>query len=241
MVTGSEPVEGRVRQIMRDLILVHSSDLHINTDHGRDELASLHRVIRAAQEADAGLVLLAGDVFDHNRLPLALVDGAVRVMQDSGLPFMILPGNHDPLTPDSVYYRGGFADLPGVHVIGMTSQDVVSIPELDLQVWGRAHRDYYSMLPLETPPASQARWHVVMAHGHLVSHPHDHGRSWPITRNEINATGADYVALGHWDSAFSAEAGRVPAFYSGSPSLARTVNVVRLSPDGAVRVSRRPC
>jgi len=34
--------------------------------------------------------------------------------------------------------------------------------------------------------------------------------------------------------------GRVPAYYSGSPDLARTVNLVRLKGDGSVEVRRRP-
>jgi hypothetical protein len=34
--------------------------------------------------------------------------------------------------------------------------------------------------------------------------------------------------------------GRVPAYYSGSPDLAKTVNVVRLSGNGTVDVERHP-
>jgi hypothetical protein len=32
----------------------------------------------------------------------------------------------------------------------------------------------------------------------------------------------------------------VPAYYSGSPDLAKTVNVVRLTHNGAVEVTREP-
>ena len=35
----------------------------------------------------------------------------------------------------------------------------------------------------------------------------------------IAATGADYVALGHWDRPPQVGDGSIPAYYSGSPAL----------------------
>lgn len=62
--------------------------------------------------------------------------------------------------------------------------------------------------------------------------------SWVFGDEEIAATAADYLALGHWDRPMQVGDGRVPAYYSGSPALARTVNLVRLSTTGGVVVSR---
>jgi hypothetical protein len=62
--------------------------------------------------------------------------------------------------------------------------------------------------------------------------------SWLIGDDELVATGADYVALGHWNRA--AKVGTVAAYYSGSPEYAGTVNVVRLGADGKVAVTRAP-
>ena len=45
----------------------------------------------------------------------------------------------------------------------------------------------------------------------------------------IAATGADYLALGHWDRAAQVGCGAVPAYYSGSPEYVHTVNFVRLT------------
>ena len=56
---------------------------------------------------------------------------------------------------------------------------------------------------------------------------------------EIAATEADYLALGHWDRPIQVGNGAVPAFYSGSPELARTVNLVRLTA-GEVAITREP-
>ena len=82
-----------------------------------------------------------------------------------------------------------------------------------------------------------------MAHGHYQPKP-DRGSgprpSWLIGDDDIAATGADYVALGHWNRAVRVGNGAVPAYYSGSPEYAGTVNVVRLSEAGGVTVMRQP-
>ncbi len=62
--------------------------------------------------------------------------------------------------------------------------------------------------------------------------------SWVFGDEEIAATAADYLALGHWDRPMRVGDGVVPAYYSGSPELARTVNLVRLTKAGAVEVTR---
>ena len=68
------------------------------------------------------------------------------------------------------------------------------------------HRDYDDMIPFEIRRCAAAphRWQIAMAHGHYVPAP-DRSiglrPSWLIGDDEIAATGADYVALGHWNRA----------------------------------------
>ncbi len=197
-------------------------------------------MLSAAQRVGAHVLLLAGDVFDHNRLPLAVLDRVARVMADASLPVVILPGNHDCLASDSVYRRGGLADPANVHVIGVTADEAVRFADLDLEIWGRPHRDHQDMSPLRDPRPRGTRRQVATAHGHWYTGPEDSHRAWLIRDEEIAATGADYVALGHWDRALPVGDGRVPAYYSGSPDLARTVNVVRFGADGRPDVRREP-
>ena len=64
--------------------------------------------------------------------------------------------------------------------------------------------------------------------------------SWVFGDEEIAATAADYLALGHWDRPVRVGDGSVPAYYSSSPELAKTVNLVRLTSAGAVVVTREP-
>ena len=97
------------------------------------------------------------------------------------------------------------------------------------------------MIPFERPRPRSTRWQIAVAHGHYVPVPDRPIRlrpSWLIGDDELAATGADYVALGHWNRAVKVGNGGVAAYYSGSPEYAGTVNVVRLTTDGAVAVTR---
>jgi DNA repair exonuclease SbcCD nuclease subunit len=156
---------------------------------------------------------------------------------------VILPGNHDPALADSVFFRCGFGSLPNVSILGVTHEEAVPLPGFNLEIWGHAHRDYFSMAPLRGPRQRSTRWQVAMAHGHYEP-PETRANplrpSWVFSDEEIAATAADYLALGHWDRPMRVGNGVVPAYYSGSPDLAETVNLVRLTAAGEVVVTREP-
>jgi DNA repair exonuclease SbcCD nuclease subunit len=232
----------------RDIVVVHSSDLHVDHDytarlHGGDGTAGLGCVLAAARDLAADVVLLAGDTFDSHRVPQNLIEQAAAVIGASALPVVILPGNHDPAIATAIYRDGPLTSVRNLHVIGVTHGDTIAFPDLALEVWGRPHRDYDDMIPFEMVRARQARWLIAMAHGHYEPKP-DRSigprPSWLIGDDEIAATGADYVALGHWNRAVRVGNGVVPAYYSGSPEYAGTVNVVRLSDSSGVTVTRAP-
>src|ERR1700685_3149164 len=112
-----------------DIVLVHSSDLHVDNDptqgpYGEDGTTGLRVVLDAAKAHKADFVLLVGDVFDNNRQPAHILERSTELLANAGRPIVILPGNHDPVTPDSVYLRGEMAKLPNVHIIGVTHEQV---------------------------------------------------------------------------------------------------------------------
>jgi len=235
----------------RDLIVVHSSDLHVDHDytariHGGDGAAGLACVLNAARAIAADVVILAGDTFDSHRVPQSLIERAAAVMSDAQLPIVLLPGNHDPAVSEGIYFGGALGAVRNLHIIGVTHEEAIVFDRLALEVWGRPHRDYDDMIPFEMARGGRqrrTRWQIAMAHGHYEPAP-DRSigprPSWLIGDAELAATGADYVALGHWNRAIRVGNGSVPAYYSGSPEYAGTMNVVTMSEEKGVTVIRAP-
>ncbi len=229
-----------------EVVLVHSSDLHVDEGRvamarGGDGAAGLRAVLATARALRADIVLLAGDTFEGSHLGADILDKAGGLLAEAGMPVVILPGNHDPALPASVFVRGGFMRIPNLAILGVTHDEAVRFPALDLEIWGHAHRDYCDMLPLRGPRARSTRWQVAVGHGHYEP-PETRANplrpSWVFGDEEIAATAADYLALGHWDRPMRVGDTAVPAYYSGSPELAQTVNLVRLTASGEVLVRR---
>lgn len=231
-----------------DILIAHSSDLHVDDGYtmrawNGDGNGPLDAVIDAAHGAKADILLLTGDIFEHNRLKEDVLGRTRQLLSDAPIPVVMLPGNHDPLTEDSVWIRGRLVDIEGVHVLGAQKADTVSFAALELDIWGRAHTDYDDMAPLSDTPDRRARHHIAAAHGHYVeARPEGSAprASWLITSEEINATGADYVALGHWNVFTEVGNGTVLARYSGAPDYENTINIVRLNDNKSAEIERIP-
>jgi DNA repair exonuclease SbcCD nuclease subunit len=230
----------------RAIVLVHSSDLHIDEDlrpgryHG---LEGLRYVLQAAEGLGADLLMLAGDTFDSGHVPHEIAGRAGEILATARLPVVLLPGNHDPALPDGIFHRSGILGLPQAMVIGHTHPEHIVLEHLDLEIVGRPHVSFGNMRPLPPVPARTTRWQVVLAHGHYVpaeDWAEQSHRSWLMNDADIDAVTADYIALGHWDRNEAVGTGRMRAHYSGAPDLAQTVNVVRLCPEAGVSVSRHP-
>ena len=229
-----------------EIRLVHSSDLHVDDQriaalHDGDGTGVLRDVLVAARRLAANIVLLCGDTFDNHQVTAATIDRAGQLLADAGLAVVILPGNHDPATPDSIWLRGRFGEIGNVAILGITNERSVAFLPHDLEIWGNAHRDYMDMAPLADPLPRRVRWHIALGHGHYEP-PETWANplrpSWLISDRMIADTQADYLALGHWDRAAQVGDGAVPAYYSGSPDYVGTVNLVRLTAGGEVLVSR---
>lgn len=102
------------------------ADTHLGFDHpvaprirrrrrGHDFLANYLRALEPARAGEVDLVVHAGDVFDHPRVPHTLVAQAfepLRHLADDGIPVAVVPGNHER----SRIPHQRFADHPLIHV-----------------------------------------------------------------------------------------------------------------------------
>lgn len=215
--------------------LLHASDTHLG--HHPDNDRSVRLLVALARRHAVHALLLVGDIFDHNRVPAEFAQPLVDQLGEAPVPVIVLPGNHDPLTPDSVWKR---VTLPlNVRVLAQPGGETMRLDGADVVLWGRPHVDYFDLRPLEgIPPRQGPAWHVALAHGHLTRTQGVIKRSYLITPEEIAATGWDYIALGHWDAPADVSEGGVTAVYSGSPSRAGACALVTLDDaDGARMVS----
>lgn len=220
--------------------LLHASDLHLGEHTSADGLDECgQRLLRAlvgtSARMSADLIIIAGDLFDSNRVSADTAGAAFAELRKAAVPVVILPGNHDCLVADSIYR---LVPPPGGNIRIFASPDeTFSFPGLDLAIWGKPLASYSGKTrPLVGIPArGPERWRVAVAHGYYAGDSPDQKYSFQITQNEIMQSGCDYVALGHWSEFRCVGDGTVTACYSGSASQANKVAVVELSEDG-VRV-----
>ena len=211
----------------RPLTLLHTADIHL--DNRPADSAQLPKtylafeaIIDFAQDVNVDLVLIAGDLFDHNRVDEEAVVFAQDQLQRLDCPAVILPGNHDCLQADGIYRRHDFsAACENVRVISDPDGQSITFPDLDLRLWGRgmeAHEPgFHPLANIPARNASPTRWHVAMAHGFFYDDFEAPERSSPILASEIRETGWDYVALGHKHVMANHSQGGVAAWYPGTP------------------------
>ena len=179
-------------------------------------------IVNIVEQEQVDLFLIVGDLFDHNRIQdddIAFVESQLRRVD---CPVVLIPGNHDVHDERSVWHRFNFSEL-GSNVVPLTERDgeVHDFANLQVRIWGRGMVEHS---PDNRPLADVASrrdgyWHVGMAHGHVV--PERVGfASSQISFAEIEASGLDYLALGHVHVWEEVTQGDTIAFYSGSPVAA---------------------
>ena len=216
----------------RSLRVVHTSDVHLGAYSGsidakwserRDLMEStFRRVIDLANACDADALIIAGDFFDNDRVPdETVVFAAETIRQFRGQTFL-LPGNHDPMDPGSIYWRYDMeAIAKRLTIVRAPAGEFIEPEGIDLVLWGRAYLDSdWHFKPLEgLPRRLDSRWHIAMAHGHFVPEGGEMHRSMLIRESEIAAAAGhwDYMAFGHWEPHADVSIGGVTAIYSGAP------------------------
>jgi DNA repair exonuclease SbcCD nuclease subunit len=242
-----------MRASRRPLRLLHTADVHLDSDGdagGRERgRRVLGAIVDRALEEEVDLVLIAGDLFDHNRVADETIAAARAQLDRLRQPVVILPGNHDAVYTNAIYDRHDFtAGASHVHVMRRLDGETIEFPDLDAVVWGRAMEEHdLSFQPLAHIPARDGRrWCLAMGHGFFHPERQRPERSSPIFADEIRDTGWDYVALGHHHVQADVSQGAVTAWYAGAPaaawgtgSPAAGVLRVDLAVDGGIRVTSR--
>jgi len=243
------------RTLSRQLKLIHTSDVHLESDtFGSGPKGDIFRhsvrrafsgVIDVANDNRADLLLIVGDLFDSNRISVEALDFAMNQIARAQMPVAMIPGNHDAHDERSIYAAVSPASLPrNLHLILDPEGVSLEFPELAAHVWGRAlveHSPEYRPLSGLPEPLPHA-WNIGLAHGFFTES--ETNRSSPITPAEIEASGFDYIALGHIHVFGDVSQGRTRAFYCGTPaplyasSEAGWVLQINCVPGEPIRVKR---
>ncbi|MDH5289736.1 MAG: metallophosphoesterase, partial [Acidimicrobiia bacterium] len=105
----------------RPIRLLHTSDVHIgggfrtpdDGDHHGHCLCPVMVIEQQVKAHAVDLMLVVGDLFDHQRVSRDLVDEVLGRLGRLGVPCVVIAGNHDVHDDRSIYVEG-VAEQAGV-------------------------------------------------------------------------------------------------------------------------------
>ncbi len=202
-----------------------------------ERLAAARRVVGEARAAGAEFILLAGDTFEDNGVDRVLVQRVADILAEFAGPVYVIPGNHDPLVPGSVWEHpawrqgagapegGGDARPAGVQLLTeekpVPLQGGVLFP-CPIRTKHSGKDPTAWIPPREGNVREENGIRIGLAHG-TVEGVHQEEPDYPIPRNAALRAGLDYLALGHWHSTttYTSPDGAIRAAYSGTHETTR--------------------
>lgn len=166
--------------------------------HVREErIAAVRKLVEVARENNVDFVLVAGDTFENNGVDRVLVQKVADILASSKAPVFVIPGNHDPLVPGSVWEHPVWKSTEKVHVLH--EENPMEIPG-GLLYPCPVYEKHSGKNPTAWISAGEVEEiRIGMAHGTvegvLTEEP-----DYPIPRDAVTRSGLDYLALGHWHS-----------------------------------------
>lgn len=201
------------------------------------------KAMELARGEQVDFVVVAGDLFEDNAVARPLVQQTADILASAGCDVYLLPGNHDPLAPGSVWDHPAWAACERLFVLG--DRDPI-------------HRDGVTLYPC---PLTE-KYGLGDPTGHIAAHDAPgirigiaHGslegiaaadEYFPVAQDAAERAGLHYLALGHWHSTYPpvAEAQACRMAYSGTHEQSRfgerdsgNVLVVEVAESGAVRIT----
>lgn len=183
---------------------LHAADLHLDApfaalspeqaaERRREQRAFLTELAEAANTHDCDLVLLAGDLFDSAGASDETLLALQRTLSAIRAPVFISPGNHDCLLPGSAYLTEVWPE--NVHIFKTDEIEAVELPEKNLRVYGAGFTARFEKPLLEGFHAkSDGMTNLMVVHGNPTQAASPYN---PITQAQLEASGLDYLALGH--------------------------------------------
>jgi DNA repair exonuclease SbcCD nuclease subunit len=163
-------------------------------------LRAAERVVEEANRRGVELLLLAGDTFEDNAVEPVLIRRVVDLLLRAQCPVAVLPGNHDPLGPGSVFRHPAWREAePRVRVLATTEPlELAGALLLPAPCESKSSTEDPT-LRIARAPADRVR--IGVAHGSLRDQGFEVAADdFPIGADAAERAGVDYLALGHWHS-----------------------------------------
>ncbi|MFL5726027.1 MAG: exonuclease SbcCD subunit D [Chloroflexota bacterium] len=241
------------------LRLLHTADVHLGARHAdlgdaataqrERQFAAFKASVDVAIEEKVDLFVVAGDLFDSNTQPRRSVErvaAELARLANAKIRTMIVPGTHDCYDRASIYraydLKAMAGSTPDDDLVTVVTPDrpTVRLATLDATVHAAVFpskrapysplRDVRVTAAAAGHPESSTTWHVGVVHGALAIPDRTEHDEVVVTKEEIAASGLDYLALGHWHSTQKGKAGTTTYAYAGAPEP------VAVDQDGAGKV-----
>jgi DNA repair exonuclease SbcCD nuclease subunit len=196
---------------------LHAADLHLGLRLTRFDPEAAGRIAEArfialqnlaenAKSRRVDFTLIAGDVFDDNAVSRDVADRALSMFEGSswGGPVYVIPGNHDPMIPGSVWDRDPWnREQPHKRVRLLRAAEPVDVPDHPCTLFPCPLRHRKSV---DDPTAwiaaharsDDSRIRIGLAHGSLNILPNLPEDDHLIPADAADRLDLDYLALGHW-------------------------------------------
>lgn len=179
---------------------MHIADVHLGAapdhgflwakDRGRELWESFRRCIEDANEKKIDLLLIAGDLF-HRQPELSELQEVNYLFSTLERTIVVMiAGNHDYLKPSSPYLT--FPWNENVICLFSSECERVRLPELKTEIYGFSYHQQEIEEPLYEGIIAEQNdyFKILLAHGGDAEHI-------PIRKDSLQASGFDYIALGH--------------------------------------------
>ena len=186
--------------------IVHASDLHLDCRFAnfslekskirRQELKlSFENVFNSCTDAD--IFLICGDLFDNTSFLKGTVDFLINLFKKySGTIFFICGGNHDNYNSPAMQ---AIVDAKPENVVVFSGKaEYMELDDIKVRVYGMSFSDktHYSSMINDFKVIDDEYINILMLHGEIASGNGDCKYN-PISLEQIENSGFDYVALGH--------------------------------------------
>lgn len=180
-----------------------------------ERLESARALLETAAEKGAEFILVAGDTFEDNGVDRVLVQKVSDMLGSFPGPVHVIPGNHDPLVPGSVWEHSSWGSRENIRI--SRSAEPREIPGGVLYPCPvlEKHSGADPTSWIDTSGAEGIK--LGLAHGTVEGIQTDEP-DYPVPLDAADRLGLDYLALGHWHSLteFAGAGGTVRTAYCGT-------------------------